>query len=107
MLSQIFANAFKYTKKSGGIVETVLWREGEKIHLAVRNNGKGVPAEDVPFLFDKGFTGNHPDRQEATGMGLYFVKKYAKILAVEVQIEEMATSGEGFGIELVFPVVEM
>lgn len=107
MLSQIFANAFKYTKNPGGIVEAILWKEREKIHLAIRDNGAGVPAEDVPFLFDKGFTGNHPGRQGATGMGLYFVKKYAKLLAVDVQIEEMSSLEEGFGIELIFPVVEV
>lgn len=113
MLSQIFSNAFKYTR---GIVEITVWEdEGEekggketgkgKIHLAVRDNGEGAPEEDIPFLFDKGFTGSHPNRQNATGMGLYFVKKYAQILAVDVRVEERKDSGGGFGIELVFPVV--
>lgn len=137
MLSQIFSNAFKYTRRASpdscpsgtgglcpsgctketcGIVEVAVWEdEGEekggketgkrKIHLAVRDNGEGAPAEDIPFLFDKGFTGIHPNRQNATGMGLYFVKKYAQILAVDVRVEERRDSGGGFGIELVFPVV--
>ncbi len=105
MLSQIYANAFKYTKRMGGIVMTDGWTEDGGIHLAVRDNGEGVPAQDIPFLFDKGFTGNHPGRQNATGMGLYFVKKYAKILGIEVQIEETASAEGGFGIELIFPVV--
>ncbi len=107
ILAQIYANAFQYTKKSGGIVETVGWEEEGSICLAVRDNGKGVPAQDVPFLFDKGFTGDHPGRQNATGMGLYFVEKYAKILGVEVRIEESSFSGGGFGIRLVFPVVDV
>lgn len=105
MLSQIYANAFKYTKKVGGTVMTVGWKEEEGVHLAVRDNGEGVPSEDVLFLFDKGFTGNHPDRQNATGMGLYFVKTYAEILGVKVRIEAESTSGNGFGIELIFPIV--
>ena len=107
LLSQIFGNAFKYTRKAGGIVEVYGWKEkdGEKIHLAVRDNGEGVPKEDVPFLFDKGFTGNHPERQKATGMGLYFVKKYAELLGIEVKIEETINLDSGFGIELEFPIV--
>lgn len=57
-------------------------------------HGKGVPLEDLPFLFDKRFTGSHPDRQHATGMGLYLVKKYAEALSIDVNIESISTSGQ-------------
>lgn len=107
MLSQIVGNAFKYAAKNSGIVEISGWEDGEegKIHLAVRDNGGGAPLEDIPFLFDKGFTGNHPKRQNASGMGLYFVKKYAEVLAVDVRVEESLISDGWFGIEIVFPNV--
>lgn len=74
-------------------------------HLTIWNNGKGVPPEDLPFLFDKGFTGNHPDRQNATGMGLYLVKKYAELLSVDVSVEPGSACGNGFGIRMDFPKV--
>jgi signal transduction histidine kinase len=108
MLSQLFSNAFKYTASDNGIVCAVSWADAHdngNIYLAIRDNGKGVPPEDLPFLFDKGFTGSHPERQTATGMGLYLVKKYAEALSVEVNIEPISTSGQGFGIELIFPNV--
>jgi len=108
MLSQLFSNAFKYTATVNGTVHVVSWLDTQgdgKIHLAVRDNGKGVPPEDLPFLFDKGFTGSHPDRQHATGMGLYLIKKYSEALSVEVNIESISTSGHGFGIELIFPII--
>lgn len=108
MLSQILSNAFKYTAGENGTVGIYGWAgdgEDERIHLAVRDNGRGIFKEDFPFLFDKGFTGNHPDRQNATGMGLYLVKKYAKALAVEVNIEPGSILGKGFGIQLVFPLI--
>lgn len=105
MLSQILGNAFKYTKKNGGFVEIDGWKdEGEgKVYLAVRDNGEGAPAEDIPFLFDKGFTGSHPSRQKASGMGLYFVKKYAEVLAADVRVEEELFPDGKFGIRLEFP----
>lgn len=109
MLTQLFDNAFKYTASEAGIVEIKSWSEISeegKIYLAVRDNGKGVPPEDLPFIFDKGFTGSHPDRQNATGMGLFLVKKYAEVLSIDVNIESISTSGQGFGIELIFPIVE-
>ncbi len=115
MLSQIFSNALKYAGKNGGIVEIAGWKDEEKdagkgggrgkVHLAVRDNGGGAPLEDIPFLFDKGFTGNHPGRQSATGMGLYFVKKYAKLLGADVRVEEELGDDGWFGIELVFPEI--
>lgn len=108
MLSQLLSNAFKYTASDNGIVRIVSWSDTQddgKIHLAVRDNGKGVLPEDAPFLFDKGFTGSYPDRQSATGMGLYLVKKYAEALSVEINIEPISTCGKGFGIELIFPII--
>lgn len=108
ILAQLFSNAFKYTANEEGIVHIVNWtnKDTGKICLAIRDNGKGVLIEDLPFLFDKGFTGNHPNRQNATGMGLYFVKKTAEMLSIEVDIEATSTSGQGFGIRLTFPIVE-
>ena len=107
ILSQILSNAFKYADKKHGEVTVSVWREEDgRTHLAVRDNGRGVPPEDMPFLFDKGFTGNHPGRQEATGMGLYFVKKYAEALSIEAEIEPFSSLGKGFGVKLIFPYVE-
>lgn len=108
MISQLLGNAFKYTATTGGMVYLKSWQDVQgdgKIHFVIRDNGKGVPSEDLPFLFDKGFTGSHPGRQNATGMGLYLVKKYAEALSIEVDIEPLSTSGEGFGIALKFPVI--
>lgn len=109
MISQLLSNAFKYTAAKNGIINIINWKDnegGQKIHLVIRDNGKGVPPEDLPFLFDKGFTGNHPERQNATGMGLYLVEKYSEALSIEVSVGAISTSGKGFEIELVFPDVE-
>ena len=108
IMAQLLSNALKYTASEKGIVHVETWidaQEDKKIHLAIRDNGKGVPKEDLPFLFDKGFTGNHSNRQHATGMGLYLLKKYADALAIEVRVGECSTSGKGFEIELIFPSV--
>ena len=100
------SNAVKYAPFENGMVYISLWQEADeegKIHLAIRDNGEGVPAEDLPFLFDKGFTGSHPDRQEATGMGLFLAQKFCQAISVDIFVEEDSISGQGFGIQLVFP----
>lgn len=102
LLSQLLSNAVKYAAGENARVSVSSWQEENRIYLAVRDNGRGVAPEDAPFLFDKGFTGNYPDRQKATGMGLYLVKKYAEKLCVEIELEPVSTTGRGFGIRLVF-----
>lgn len=106
ILSQLLSNARKYSNKDNREIEIEAWNDEnlQRVILAIRNNGEGASAEDLPFLFDKGFTGGHPNRQNATGMGLYFVKKYADAMSIEVSTEEDSTK-EGFGIYLKFPVV--
>ena len=102
MISQLMSNAVKYTDSKDGKVSVSMSSDKDKIHLGIYNNGEGVPPEDVPFIFDKGFTGNYPNRQKATGMGLYLVRKYAEKLCVVVQLNGKIPYGEGFGIELIF-----
>jgi len=108
MISQLVSNAVKYASQVEGKVTVIVTQDKDvdaKIRLAVHDNGNGVPAEDLPFIFDKGFTGYHPDRQKATGMGLYLVRKYASALNIDVRTETSLLNRFGFGIELVFPVV--
>lgn len=102
MLSQILSNAVKYADGREGKISVSMQKECDKIYCRIYNNGEGVPPEDAPFLFDKGFTGNHPNRQKATGMGLYLVRKYAEKLCVEAALELQIPYESGFGIRLVF-----
>lgn len=102
MLSQLIGNAVKYADGNDGEISVAVRHSEDEIHLAIYNNGDGVPPEDLPFIFDKGFTGNYPNRQKATGMGLYLVRKYAEKLCVEVGIDPHIPYESGFGIELVF-----
>lgn len=102
MLSQLLGNAVKYTDDKAGKIAVTLCQAGDKVYLRLSNNGEGVPPEDEPFLFDKGFTGSRPNRQKATGMGLYLVRKYGQKLCVEVRLSGQIPYESGFGIELVF-----
>ncbi len=102
MVSQLISNAVKYADGHAGEISMTIRRDGEEIHLGIYNNGDGVPPEDLPFIFDKGFTGNYPNRQKATGMGLYLVRKYAEKLCAKVRLDSDIPYESGFGIELIF-----
>lgn len=103
MIAQLLSNAIKYAAPQKGEIRLSIRKNSDKTILSVSDNGKGVLPEDAPFIFDKGFTGNHQNRQNATGMGLYLVKKFADAMCMEVRLAEAADFSEGFCIELEFP----
>ncbi|MHC5280915.1 sensor histidine kinase [Listeria kieliensis] len=92
ILDQLFSNALKYTEE-GGVIK--VWCDkpcsSNMTHLHIRDNGRGISQEDLPRVFEQGFTGS-TGRQEkkATGMGLYLAKQMSKKLdhALEIRSEE-------------------
>lgn len=102
MLCQLLSNAVRYAPQDTGRVKLTIRQEADRVKLTVEDNGPGAKPEDAPFLFDKGFAGGSPDRQKATGMGLYLVAKFAQALCVDVALNPGSTCGKGFGITLTF-----
>jgi signal transduction histidine kinase len=106
IISQIILNSIKYGKEGHNPV--VRLSAGEtpapaRYFLKISDDGIGVSEADLPFIFDKGFTGNHPHHRKATGMGLYLVKKFCDDLQIEIEVDSRV--GEGLTTSLYFPVV--
>lgn len=75
---------------------------GNQVQLTVRDNGIGIPAHELPRIFERGFTGsNGRNRGGSTGMGLYLCRKLAGFLEIDLNItsEEQA----GTSVFLTFP----
>jgi len=73
--------------------------------LSISDNGIGVRSSDLPYIFEKGFTGNSGDgRKKATGMGLYLAKEIAKDLNILLNVE--SEWGKGFTMKILFPIVD-
>lgn len=106
ILEQIVFNSTKYVaqNKDNPIMkfETVYDKVNDQIILDIRDNGPGVSQEDLPFIFDKGFTGGRGTyTKQATGMGLFLVSKMAYDLAI--QLDAYSELGSGLTISLIFP----
>lgn len=86
ILEQLLNNAGKYSRKDGKV--EIHGKEDEKaIRLHVRDNGIGIPATDIGRIFDKGFTGeNGRKTPKSTGMGLYYAKKIAGRLGIDLEV---------------------
>ena len=108
ILGQVISNSVKYSTKkeipilSFSIMES---QNEENILLSISDNGSNIPESDIPFVFDKGFTGNTGSYlSRSTGMGLYLVRKMANDLSIDVEIKN--NSYGGVTIILFFPKVK-
>ena len=55
----------------------------------MKDNGTSIPLSDLPFVFDKGFTGDTGSYlSRSTGMGLYLVQKMATDLSITVELKK-------------------
>lgn len=87
-LSQVIDNALKYSS-TGGKISIVLDKG-----ISIQDTGIGILPEDIPRLFDEGFTGyNGREHQKATGFGLYLTKRILDQLECDIQVESQVEVG--------------
>ena len=104
ILGQLLQNAARY--RGPEPVVTISARPlGRQVQLTVADNGLGIPAQELPRVFDRGFTGsNGRARGGSTGIGLYLCKKLAGFL--ELGLEITSEEGRGTTVTLTFPAKE-
>ena len=94
---QILGNSVKYSGTGGEItIETC------ENKLVIEDKGIGIKEEDLPRIFEKGFTGfNGRYEKKSSGLGLYLCKKILDKLGHHIEISSKV--GEGTRIEITFP----
>lgn len=96
IIEQILSNSIKYTPQ-GSVTITVT---SDKI-LKITDTGIGIAPEDVPRIFEKGFTGyNGRLNKKSTGLGLYLCKKAADKLSHKISAESSPRIGTTISIDL-------
>lgn len=92
MLEQILSNAIKYTPQGVVTIETA--EEKDWFFITIKDTGIGIKAEDLPRVFEKGYTGynGHADKK-ATGIGLYLCRQMADKLGHTIRMESEIGKG--------------
>ncbi|MEB3221876.1 MAG: ATP-binding protein [Candidatus Sericytochromatia bacterium] len=105
VLVNLIANAVKFTP-AGGRVGVRAWREGEAVRLSVADSGIGIPAKDLPHIFDRFFrvTRNRSRLQGGSGLGLTIVKQAIDAHRGEIHVE--STEGQGTTVYVGLPVTQ-
>lgn len=100
ILDNLIENAIKYTP-AGNVVVDVAGTDS-KVIVSVKDSGLGIPAEDVPHLFQKFYRVDNADRQQigGTGLGLYLSRRLAEALQGRLYLESVHGQGSTFFLEL-------
>lgn len=111
ILCQIISNSVKYLDKETAPLLRFEVKEDtdtEQIILSINDNGLGIPLSDLPFIFDKGFTGDTGSYlSRSTGMGLYLVQKMADDLNIRVHVQSHNLGcDKGTTLLLIFPKIQ-
>ena len=91
VLEQLFSNALKYTNE--GAISVYMEENAEKT-LVIEDTGIGIRPEDIPRIFEKGFTGyNGRMDKKSTGIGLYLCKRILDRLGHTIAVESEVGKG--------------
>lgn len=106
VVDNLVDNAIKYGRE-GGFVHVQAVREGAHAILRVRDDGQGIPEEDLPNVFDRFYRGGGDLTRSVsgTGLGLAIVRRNVEFHGGEVSVRSRVGSGTTF--EIRFPATEV
>jgi len=102
ILINLLDNAIKYTPEGGEIILSVKERPPDEVELSVKDNGIGIPEEDLPRIFERFYRVDKGRSQElgGTGLGLSIVKHLAHAHGGKVWAESQLGKGSTFYLTL-------
>ena len=100
IMANLMANAVKYHNldQHTPFIRVVFTRNKESISIAVEDNGKGIPSDSLPKIFDMFYRASLDT--EGTGLGLYIVKESLSKIKGTVDVKSELNKGSTFTITL-------
>ncbi|HTH71970.1 MAG TPA: HAMP domain-containing sensor histidine kinase, partial [Candidatus Pristimantibacillus sp.] len=100
VITNLFDNACKYTDQ--GKVTIGLTGNNDVVQLYIRDTGAGIPAEDVPHLFQKFYRVDNSATRTigGTGLGLFIARKIIELYKGRIWVESELGKGSTFFINL-------
>ncbi len=103
MITNLLSNALKFTPE-GGVVKMTLQAQPQFIELVVEDNGRGIPTEHLPHIFDRFYRvpgkGTAPTPEQGLGLGLSFVAWIVRAHNGKIEVESTPGKGSRFTIRL-------
>ena len=101
LFMNILGNAIRYTP-AHGTISVSLRREGQMAIVAITDTGIGIPAEDIPFIFERFYRGDKSrSRAEGgSGLGLAICRHIAEAHGGKIEVESQVGVGSTFSVLL-------
>ena len=96
----LVSNAFKFTFE--GEIEVSLVQRGERVELSVRDTGVGIPADELPHMFERfhRVRGMRSRTQEGTGIGLALVQELIRLHSGAIDVTSVEKKGTTFTVSI-------
>ena len=100
MVINLLSNAIKFTD-SGSVTVRATQADGQLV-IALADTGKGIPADELPAIFDeyRQAEGSESRVQKGTGLGLSITKKFAELLGGTIGVESEVGKGSTFTVRV-------
>lgn len=101
LLTNLVGNALKFTPPGGG-VEVELGENDGEVVLEVRDDGPGIPPDELPHIFDRFYRGTNTGdaRASGSGLGLAIVRSIVEMHGGDIEVASVAGEGTSFRIHL-------
>lgn len=100
ILNNLFENAIKYTPS--GMVSVNITGDNNNVQISVKDSGIGIPAEDIPHLFQKFYRVDNSETREinGTGLGLFLSRKLTESIGGFLDVKSEYKKGSAFTVKL-------
>lgn len=96
VISNLLNNAIEAFNKEHGIIDIQLYRKNEKIQITIRDNGVGIPEEQITNVFKQGVSG----KAKGAGLGLTHAKQYIESIGGHIALESIPNNQTTIAIEI-------
>lgn len=99
IVRNLLSNAIKFTPQHG-MVRASVEVEKNKLKLVVRDNGQGIPSDDIPYIFDLFYQAQNPSADVGSGVGLALTKQLVEAMNGTIEVESKVGVGTTFTVSL-------
>ncbi|WP_371376561.1 ATP-binding protein [Sporomusa aerivorans] len=101
VIANLLENSIKYTP-AGGKITLQAWHSNDQVKISVKDSGIGIPAKDLPLIFDRFYRVDRARARTAggTGLGLAIAKFIVEMLGGRIEVESVVDVGTTFIITL-------
>ena len=97
IVTNLLSNAVKFSNEQS-VIELVTEKDSKKLMVSVKDNGIGIPEDDIQNLFKRFFRSSNVTNIQGTGLGLHIVSKYTELMNGKIECKSKIGEGTKFTI---------